>query len=185
MRTGRRQRAADDHRSAGSADHSTWRPSLTVTGAAGLPPLADAGNVLTPRTAFKLSLRLPPLVEATEAVTQLKSLLEFDPPYNAKVTFKPEAGAATGWSAPDLAPWLAGSLNEASRRHFGADVAFMGQGGTIPLMNMLKEGFPRSQFMVCGVLRPKSNAHGPNEFLDVHYARKLTSAVAEVIATAP
>jgi acetylornithine deacetylase/succinyl-diaminopimelate desuccinylase-like protein len=165
--------------------NSTWRPSLTVTGASGLPALADAGNVLAPRTAFKLSLRLPPLVEATAAVAQLKSLLELDPPYNARVTFKPEAGAATGWNAPDLAPWLATSLNESSRRHFGADVAFMGQGGTIPLMNTLKEGFPRSQFMVCGVLGPKSNAHGPNEFLHVPYAKKLTASVAEVIAMAP
>jgi acetylornithine deacetylase/succinyl-diaminopimelate desuccinylase-like protein len=165
--------------------NSTWRPSLTVTGAAGLPALADAGNVLVPRTAFKLSLRLPPLVEATEALAKLKALLEFDPPYNAKVTFKPEVGPATGWNTPDLAPWLASSMNDASRKHFGADVAFMGQGGTIPLMNTLKEGFPRSQFMVCGVLGPKSNAHGPNEFLDVPYARKLTASVAEVIAKAP
>lgn len=165
--------------------NSTWRPSLTVTGASGLPPLADAGNVLAPRTAFKLSLRLPPLVEATQAVAELKALLEFDPPYNAKVTFKPEAGAATGWDAPDLAPWLGSALNDASRRHFGADVAYIGQGGTIPLMNTLKEGFPRSQFMVCGVLGPKSNAHGPNEFLHVPYGKKLTSAVAEVIAAAP
>jgi acetylornithine deacetylase/succinyl-diaminopimelate desuccinylase-like protein len=165
--------------------NSTWRPSLTVTGASGLPALADAGNVLAPRTAFKLSLRLPPLVEATEALGKLKALLELDPPYNAKVTFKPETGAATGWSAPELAPWLASSMNDASRRHFGADLAFMGQGGTIPLMNTLKEGFPKSQFMVCGVLGPKSNAHGPNEFLEVGYARKLTSAVAEVIASAP
>ncbi|SAL17720.1 M20 family metallopeptidase [Caballeronia humi] len=165
--------------------NSTWRPSLTVTGASGLPPLADAGNVLAPRTAFKLSLRLPPLVEATQAVAELKALLEFDPPYNAKVTFKPEAGAATGWDAPDLAAWLGSALNDASRRHFGADVAYIGQGGTIPLMNTLKEGFPRSQFMVCGVLGPKSNAHGPNEFLHVPYGKKLTSAVAEVIAAAP
>jgi len=165
--------------------NSTWRPSLTVTGAAGLPPLADAGNVLAPRTAFKLSLRLPPLVDAAKAVVKLQRLLEMDPPYNAKVTFKPEAGAATGWNAPDLAPWLRSSLNEASKRHFGADVAYIGQGGTIPLMNTLKEGFPRSQFMVCGVLGPKSNAHGPNEFLHVPYAKKLTASVAEVIAAAP
>jgi acetylornithine deacetylase/succinyl-diaminopimelate desuccinylase-like protein len=165
--------------------NSTWRPSLTVTGASGLPPLADAGNVLAPRSAFKLSLRLPPLVESAQAVADLKALLEFDPPYNAKVTFRPEAGAATGWSAPDLAPWLGTALNDASRQHFGADVAYMGQGGTIPLMNTLKEGFPRAQFMVCGVLGPKSNAHGPNEFLHVPYGKKLTAAVAEVIAAAP
>jgi acetylornithine deacetylase/succinyl-diaminopimelate desuccinylase-like protein len=165
--------------------NSTWRPSLSVTGASGLPSLADAGNVLRPRTAFKLSLRLPPLIDAVKAVAELKALLEFDPPYNAKVTFKPDQGAATGWSAPDLAPWLASALNGASQQHYGADCAYMGQGGTIPLMNVLQEGFPSSQFMVCGVLGPKSNAHGPNEFLHVPYAKKLTATVAEVIAAAP
>ncbi|CAM2165869.1 Peptidase M20 dimerisation domain-containing protein [Paraburkholderia sacchari] len=164
---------------------STWRPSLSVIGAAGLPALADAGNVLRPRTAFKLSLRLPPLVEASKAVAELKALLELDPPYNAKVTFKPDTGAANGWSAPELAPWLTQALNAASRTHFGADCAYLGQGGTIPLMNVLQAGFPKSQFMVCGVLGPKSNAHGPNEFLHVPYAKKLTATVAEVIASAP
>ncbi|MGA7814939.1 M20 family metallopeptidase [Caballeronia sp.] len=164
---------------------STWRPQLSVTGAAGLPSLGDAGNVLRPCTAFKLSLRLPPLVDATQAVAELQSMLEVDPPYNARVTFKPDLGAATGWSAPELAPWLGGVLNDASRGHFGADVAYLGQGGTIPLMNTLREGFPSSQFMVCGVLGPKSNAHGPNEFLHVPYAKKLTAAVAEVIAATP
>jgi acetylornithine deacetylase/succinyl-diaminopimelate desuccinylase-like protein len=165
--------------------NSTWRPSLSVTGAAGLPPLADAGNVLRPRTTFKLSLRLPPLVDAAQAVGELKALLELDPPYNAKVTFKPDGAAANGWSAPELAPWLASALDHASRRHFGAACAYLGQGGTIPLMNILQAGFPKSQFMVCGVLGPKSNAHGPNEFLHVPYAKKLTAAVAEVIAVAP
>ncbi|GAB3626681.1 Succinyl-diaminopimelate desuccinylase [Pandoraea terrae] len=165
--------------------NSTWRPSLSVTGAAGLPSLADAGNVLRPRTAFKLSLRLPPMVEATRAVAELKALLELDPPYNAKVTFNPASGAASGWNAPDLAPWLATALNDASRVHYGADCAYIGQGGTIPLMNVLQAGFPTAQFMVCGVLGPKSNAHGPNEFLHVPYAKKLTAAVAQVISKAP
>lgn len=165
--------------------NSTWRPSLAVTGAQGLPPLASAGNVLRPRTAFKLSLRLPPLVDAARAVAELKALLELDPPYNAKVTFKPEASAANGWNAPELAPWLAEALQLASQAHFGAACAFIGQGGTIPLMNILQAGFPKSQFVVCGVLGPKSNAHGPNEFLHVPYAKKLTASMAEIIAAAP
>jgi acetylornithine deacetylase/succinyl-diaminopimelate desuccinylase-like protein len=165
--------------------NSTWRPALSVTGAAGLPSLENAGNVLRPRTAFKLSLRLPPLVDALTAQQELKSLLELDPPYNAKVTFTPDSGAATGWSAPDLAPWLEAALDDASHKHYGAACGYMGMGGTIPLMNVLKEGFPKSQFMVCGVLGPKSNAHGPNEFLHVPYAKKLTATVAEVIAAAP
>ena len=162
----------------------TWIPTLSVTGADGLPDLKNAGNVLRPYTAFKLSLRLPPLVNAAQAVQQLKTLLEDNAPYQAKVTFE-VGGGATGWNAPDTAPWLEQALNDASQAHFGAPCGYIGQGGTIPLMNMLSLGFPKAQMMVCGVLGPKSNAHGPNEFLHVPYAKKLTAAVAQVIAAAP
>jgi acetylornithine deacetylase/succinyl-diaminopimelate desuccinylase-like protein len=162
----------------------TWTPTLSVTGAEGFPALQDAGNVLRPYTAFKLSLRLPPLVDAAQAVNELKTLLEDNAPYQAKVTFDP-ASAATGWNAPDTAPWFEQALDAASLAHFGAPCGFIGQGGTIPLMSMLSKGFPKSQMMVCGVLGPRSNAHGPNEFLHVPYAKKLTAAVAEVIARLP
>ena len=162
----------------------TWRPTLSVTGAEGLPAFKDAGNVLRPYTAFKLSLRLPPLVDAAQAVQQLKILLEDNAPYQAKVTFE-GGGGATGWNAPSTAPWFEQALNDASNAHFGAPCGTIGQGGTIPLMNMLSQGFPKAQMMVCGVLGPKSNAHGPNEFLHLPYAKKLTAAVAQVIAQVP
>ncbi len=162
----------------------TWMPTLSVTGAEGFPAMKDAGNVLRPFTAFKLSLRLPPLVEAATAVQALKALLEDNAPYQAKVTFE-SSGGATGWNAPTTAPWFEQALNDASQAHFGAGCGYIGQGGTIPLMNMLSQGFPKAQMMVCGVLGPKSNAHGPNEFLHVPYAKKLTAAVAQVIARFP
>ncbi|MDP9881616.1 acetylornithine deacetylase/succinyl-diaminopimelate desuccinylase-like protein [Variovorax boronicumulans] len=162
----------------------TWKPTLSVTGAEGFPALKDAGNVLRPYTAFKLSLRLPPLVDAAETVQKLKALLEDNAPYQARVTFE-SGGGATGWNAPTITPWFEDALNKASRAHFGASCGYIGQGGTIPLMNMLSAGFPTAQMMVCGVLGPKSNAHGPNEFLHVPYAKKLTAAVAEVIAALP
>lgn len=162
----------------------TWTPTLSVTGAEGFPALQDAGNVLRPYTAFKLSLRLPPLVDAGDAVQQLKTLLEDNAPYQAKVTFE-SSGAATGWNAPATTPWFEQALNAASLAHFGAPVGYIGQGGTIPLMNMLSQGFPTAQMMVCGVLGPRSNAHGPNEFLHVPYAKRLTAAVAEVMARMP
>lgn len=162
----------------------TWAPTLSVTGAEGFPALKDAGNVLRPYTAFKLSLRLPPLVEAAQAVQQLKALLEDNAPYQAKVTFE-SAGGATGWNAPSTAPWFETALNAASLAHYGAPCGYIGQGGTIPLMNMLSQGFPKAQMMVCGVLGPKSNAHGPNEFLHLDYAKKLTAAVASVMAAHP
>ena len=163
----------------------TWRPTLSVIGAEGLPALQDAGNVLRPYTAFKLSLRLPPLVDAAQAVQQMKRLLEDNAPYQAKVTFDSAGGAATGWNAPASAPWFAQALDAASLAHFGAPCGYIGQGGTIPLMSQLSEGFPTAQMMVCGVLGPKSNAHGPNEFLHLPYAKRLTAAVAEVIARMP
>ena len=162
----------------------TWTPTLSVTGAEGFPSLQDAGNVLRPYTAFKLSLRLPPLIDAGMAVAQLKTLLEDNAPYQARVTFEGSSGA-TGWNAPSTAPWFERALNSASNAYFGAPCGYIGQGGTIPLMNMLSKGFPKAQMMVCGVLGPKSNAHGPNEFLHVPYAKKLTAAVAQVIAQLP
>ncbi|HSB22094.1 MAG TPA: M20 family metallopeptidase [Burkholderiaceae bacterium] len=164
----------------------TWRPTLSVTGVDGVPELGNAGNVLRPYTAFKLSLRLPPLVSGHEASVKLKALLEDNAPYNARVTFHPdgraEALGVTGWNAPSLSSWLERALNDASLAHYGAPLGYIGQGGTIPLMNLLAQGFPRAQMMVCGVLGPKSNAHGPNEFLHVPYAKRLTAAVSQAIA---
>ncbi len=162
----------------------TWAPTLSVTGAEGLPDFKNAGNVLRPYTAFKLSLRLPPLIDAGTATQLLKTLLEDNAPDQARVTFE-SSGSATGWNAPGTAPWFEHALNAASQAYFGAPCGYIGQGGTIPLMNMLSTGFPMAQMMVCGVLGPKSNAHGPNEFLHVPFAKKLTAAVAQVIVQMP
>ena len=167
----------------------TWKPTLSVTGVDGFPEMRSAGNVLRPYTAFKLSLRLPPLIDGNEAAANLKALLEDNAPYNAKVTFAADgrvgAVGATGWNAPSLSPWLEEALNDASQSHFGAPCGYIGQGGTIPLMSLLQAKFPAAQMMVCGVLGPKSNAHGPNEFLHVPYGKKLTAAVAQVMAACP
>lgn len=158
-----------------------WGPALSVTGVDGMPALDNAGNVLRPHTALKLSMRLPPTVDGESANTIIKQLLEKDPPYQAKVSFEEEA-PATGWNAPTVAPWLEQSLEAASQAVYGASCMYMGEGGTIPFMGMLGEKFPEAQFMITGVLGPKSNAHGPNEFLHIPYARKLTTCVARVIA---
>ena len=159
----------------------TWRAALSVTGAEGLPLPANAGNVLRPRTSLALSLRIPPTVNGEKAAAKLKEILEADPPYGARVSF--DAGqAATGWHAPITAPWLEKAIDEASQKHFGKPAMWMGEGGTIPFMAMLGEKFPQAQFLITGVLGPHSNAHGPNEFLDIEYAKKLTAAVADVLA---
>ncbi|MFM7459952.1 MAG: M20/M25/M40 family metallo-hydrolase [Burkholderiales bacterium] len=159
----------------------TWRAALAVTGADGLPPIASAGNVQRPFTALKLSMRLPPLVDAPKAAAEMKVTLEKDPPYSANVSFEYEQ-SATGWNAPAATPRLTALLEYASQTIYGKPVAYLGEGGTIPFMGMLGAKFPDAQMLVTGVLGPKSNAHGPNEFLHVPYAKKLTAAVALVIA---
>jgi acetylornithine deacetylase/succinyl-diaminopimelate desuccinylase-like protein len=159
----------------------TWRPQLALTGIAGPPLPEDAGNVLLPYTTAKLSLRLPPTVDAEAAGTTLKTLLEADPPHGAAVSFQPQAASA-GWNAPALAAWLEASLARASEAAFGAPPAYMGEGGSIPFMAMLGEKFPAAQFVVTGVLGPHSNAHGPNEFLHLPTGRRITQVIARVLA---
>jgi acetylornithine deacetylase/succinyl-diaminopimelate desuccinylase-like protein len=159
----------------------TWRPTLSVTGAAGLPPMHSAGNVLRPSTALKLSLRVPPRVDAARATDALTAALTTDAPYGATVTFTPEK-AADGWDAPPLAPWLGHAIDTASNAFFGLPSMAMGEGGTIPFMGMLGARFPAAQFLITGVLGPGSNAHGPNEFLHLPTAERLTACVAEVLA---
>jgi len=159
----------------------TWRPWLAVTGMDGMPSVRSGGNVLRPYTAAKLSLRLPPTVDGAAATTRVKRILEAEPPHGARVTFASEA-AASGWNAPAFAPWLERALERASRTHFGQPAVCMGEGGSIPFMAMLGARFPAAQFLVTGVLGPGSNAHGPNEFLHLPTAERLTACVAEVLA---
>jgi acetylornithine deacetylase/succinyl-diaminopimelate desuccinylase-like protein len=161
--------------------NSTWRATLAVTGADGLPSIQSAGNVLLPEMVLKLSLRLPPTCDPARATSAVRAALERDPPYGAQVRFTDD-GAAGGWNAPPFAPWLEQSISAASRQVFGREAVSVGSGGTIPFMGMLGEQFPQTQFFITGVLGPQSNAHGPNEFLHIDYARRLTGCVALVLA---
>lgn len=161
--------------------NKTWRPSLSTTGADGLPPTAKAGNVLRPNTTLALSIRIPPTAEASDVFAELESKLTTEVPYGAAVTLgHPEL--ANGWHAPDLEPWLVTALNNASETVFGKPMRLYGEGGTIPFMGMLGEKFPAAQFVITGVLGPESNAHGPNEFLHVPYAEKMTRCLTLILA---
>jgi acetylornithine deacetylase/succinyl-diaminopimelate desuccinylase-like protein len=161
--------------------NNTWRPSLAVTGADGLPPLAAAGNVLLPEITLKISLRLPPTVDPERASRAVQEALQRDPPYGAQVSFEPESSSG-GWNAPAFAPWFERSMQRASQHIFGRAAVSLGGGGTIPFLRMLGERFPKTQFFVTGVLGPHSNAHGPNEFLHIDYATRLTECVSMVLA---
>jgi acetylornithine deacetylase/succinyl-diaminopimelate desuccinylase-like protein len=133
--------------------------------------------VLRPSTALRLSVRLPPTCDSHAATAALAAALTADAPYGANVHFE-RSEHADGWNAPSFAPWLRAALDDASQRCFGAPAAAFGEGGSIPFMGMLGARFPEAQFVVTGVLGPQSNAHGPNEFLHLPTARRVTAVLA-------
>ncbi|HZQ79588.1 MAG TPA: M20/M25/M40 family metallo-hydrolase [Acidimicrobiia bacterium] len=167
----------------GNADRlraRTWEPALEVISAEGLPALRDGGNVLRPRTTAGLSFRLPPTCDAAAAARAVEAALTADPPQRAVVSVR-ATSAEGGWAAPPLAPWLEAAVAGASQAAFGADPRYVGEGGTIPFMGMLGRSLPEAQFVITGVLGPGSNAHGPNEFLHLPTAEKVTEAVAHLL----
>jgi acetylornithine deacetylase/succinyl-diaminopimelate desuccinylase-like protein len=159
----------------------SWRTQLAITGIEGLPLPANAGSVLLPFTTAEVSLRLPPTLDGAKAGGVLRKFLEENPPDGAEVRFTLR-DTTTGWSAPRFSPWLEKSLAAASRDAFGRSPAYMGEGVSIPFMAMLGEKFPNAQFVVTGLLGPHSNAHGPNEFLHIPTAKRITAVVARVLA---
>ena len=160
---------------------NTWRPSLATVGLGGAPKPADAGNTLRPETSAQFTFRLPPNVNATDAGRALQEVLEADAPHGASVEFK-VGSSETGWFAQPLHPFVQKSLQGASREFFNGPLRQSGCGGTIPFMAMLADRFPDCQCVVTGVLGPHSNAHGPNEFLDVETGKNVTASMAKVIA---
>jgi acetylornithine deacetylase/succinyl-diaminopimelate desuccinylase-like protein len=159
----------------------TWRPALSITGIEGIPPLSNAGNVTLPYVAVKISIRIPPGCHPARAQQALNYTLTHNPPYSAKVSFLGQ-DYAPGWQAPLLEDWLAKANEEASQLFFAKPAAYLGEGGTIPFMGMLGAMFPKAQFLITGVLGPDSSAHGPNEFLHLGMARKLTGCIAYALA---
>lgn len=161
--------------------NKTWRPTLSITGAGGLPAVEKAGNVLRPVTSLKLSIRVPPTLDAEAAKIAVKKLLESNPPYGAKVTCD-MGHVGSGWAAPDISDWVNNALQESSQTYFGKQCLFQGEGGSIPFMAQLGHAYPKAQFAIMGLLGPASNAHGPNEFLHIPYGKKLTMCVCELLA---
>ena len=158
----------------------TWKPALSIIGADGIPSTSDAGNVLRPYTTLQLSLRIPPTVKPKKAVKAIEKILKDDIPYGATVKLSFEK-AGEGWNAPQTKPWLLDSIENASKNYFGQSACFMGEGVSIPFMGMLGRQFPEAQFVITGVLGPQSNAHGPNEFLHIPFAKNLTCCISNII----
>uniref|UniRef100_A0A7S3MZR0 Uncharacterized protein n=1 Tax=Strombidium inclinatum TaxID=197538 RepID=A0A7S3MZR0_9SPIT len=159
---------------------SQWNAFLSVTGADGLPPIQSAGNVVRPTTSIRLSMRLPPAVNHEDATPALEKILQENVPYNAKVTLT-RVGAGNGWCKKDYEPWLDESMKVASQHFYEKPAASYGMGGSIPLLSELEKMYPKSQIVALGLIGPGTNAHGPNEMMNIPYAKKLTCTLAHIV----
>ena len=136
---------------------------------------------MLPQTKLKLSLRLPPTLDATQAAQHLDGILTRDPPQGARVVYEP-VSIGNGFHAPLEAEWLNEAVHTASLTYFDKPAAHRGEGGSIPFMSMLLDKFPNAQFLVTGCAGPGSNMHAPNEFLHIDYSARLTMCVAQIVA---
>ncbi|CAM2779451.1 M20/M25/M40 family metallo-hydrolase [Saccharomonospora xinjiangensis] len=160
--------------------NNSWRPTLSIVGASGMPDPAEAGNVLRTSTTLALSFRLPPTADSQAALEAITKTLTTDVPYDATVELS-GMESADGWNAPELSPWLAEALDRASEDVFGKPWGTIGLGGSIPFMGLLGEKYPEAQFVVTGALGPDSNAHVPDEWLHLDHAQRVTEAIATVL----
>jgi acetylornithine deacetylase/succinyl-diaminopimelate desuccinylase-like protein len=157
--------------------NNSWRPTLSVIGAAGFPRPENAGNVLRPFSTLSLSFRLPPTADSRAAAEALRKAVTTDVPHGAHVTVD-YCEAADGWHAPPLAPWLRAALDGVSESVFGRPWCTVGIGGSIPFMGTLARAYPNAQVLVTGAVDERSNAHVPDESLDLRHAARITEVVA-------
>lgn len=158
-----------------------WRPQLAVTGASGLPALKDAGNVLRAGTSLKCSMRIPPTVDPEKALAYIERELTRNPIFGCEVTLSPTS-TGPGWNAPAEKAWFTKAFDAASMKLFGKSATYCCDGASIPILTLMQSYFGDAQYLVTGVLGPQSNAHGPDEMLNLTYVAKLTTALADVIA---
>ena len=159
-----------------------WRANMSVIGAEGLPKIKDAGNVLRPETALRISLRIPPTLDCIKGKQDLINILTKDPPYNAKVEII-NCAAGPGLNCPEMPPELSKIIKDASNIFYGNNPVYYGEGMSIPFVSSLATEFPAAQLIITGVLGPESNAHGANEMLELSFTKKLICSLTYIIAS--
>jgi len=159
-----------------------WKPSLAIVGAAGLPAMPVAGNVLRPFTTVRISIRTPPNFDCNVGGDIIENAFNKDIPFNAKVEIKNKV-LANGVLCPLPSEKLKLSLSKASKAFFdNNDYAEVGVGGSIPFINIIATMYPNSLFVITGCVNNDSNINGPNENLNLDYCKKFIASLSYLIS---
>jgi cysteinylglycine-S-conjugate dipeptidase len=161
----------------GAVADVVWaRPSVTILGI-DCPPVVGSAAAIQAKAAARLNLRVPPGQDAKAAQQALIEHLTNAAPWGVKVTVQPEADGQPFRAAIDGPAYatLAGAMADA----FGHEMAYAGQGGSIPLCNVFADTYPGAEIVLLGVEEPRCLIHAPNESVDPSEIENM--AVAEAL----
>jgi acetylornithine deacetylase/succinyl-diaminopimelate desuccinylase-like protein len=145
------------------ADRLWARPAVTVLGI-DCPPVVGSAAAVPAQARARVSLRLPPGADPAAAAAALTRHLESAAPWDAQVTVEIEALGSPFAAETDGRAYAA--LDEAMRTAYGKPVSYLGQGGSIPLCNVLAGTYPDAEIILMGVEEPSCQVHAPNESVD-------------------
>ncbi|MFF3597373.1 dipeptidase [Kitasatospora indigofera] len=155
----------------GSVADRLWaRPAVTVLGI-DCPPVVGSAAAVPGTARARVSLRVPPGTDPGTARDALTAHLRAAAPWGVRVEVENESTgspfeAATGGPAY-------GALDSAMREVYGKPMAFLGQGGSIPLCNVFARTYPEAEIILMGVEEPRCLIHAPNESVDPEEIRHM------------
>ncbi|MEU6852193.1 dipeptidase [Actinacidiphila alni] len=145
------------------ADLLWARPAVTVLGI-DCPPVVGSAAAVPPTARARVSLRVPPGITAADAERALTAHLTGAAPWGVRVGVETESSGDPFAAATDGPAYAA--LDRAMRTVYGRPMTFLGQGGSIPLCNVLADAYPRAEIVLMGVEEPRCLIHAPNESVD-------------------
>jgi acetylornithine deacetylase/succinyl-diaminopimelate desuccinylase-like protein len=161
----------------GSIVERIWcKPAISVI-ALDAPPVAKASNTLIPAARAKISVRVAPEDDPSQALAALIKHLEDHVSWHAQVAV---VGGETGEpSVVDFTGPYAEAARAAFAQAWGIEPVFIGQGGTIPMVSDFGNAYPDATILVTAVGDPDSRAHGTNESL--HLGDFAAACLAETL----
>jgi acetylornithine deacetylase/succinyl-diaminopimelate desuccinylase-like protein len=139
-----------------------YRPTISVIGL-DAPAVDVASNTLPASARAKVSARLAPGQDPTRALDILVTWLEQHAPWGLKVSVTPGAAGSGYLGDPDQPAMKA--ARRALEAAYDHEVALIGVGGSIPLIEPLTRGFGGIPALLTGVEDPDTRAHGIDESL--------------------
>ena len=150
----------------GSLGARLWsKPSVTIIGI-DAPSIGASANILIPKSAAKISMRIAPDADPRRELQILMDHLRLVAPWNVRVDVR-EVSTSSGFICPAGGPSFA-AASRALEIAFEKPVLDKGTGGSIPLLHLLHDAVPDAEFILWGAADAScSHIHGTNESVDI------------------